>query len=130
VSNNTTLSSVNYLRFLPHRAFAALAAIWDGLRAMARRMRAMPPHRPANRPKCNGMGVLGRIDNRFRLLDRVEFRTMIFGTLRLDWADAMSFGGVLESAWSPNHRKGPPWRPPASKSRSAKSFVLRQNIRK
>jgi hypothetical protein len=44
--------------FLPHRAFAAFAAIWDrflGVRAAAL---DIPPLRPPNRPKATAWGFL------------------------------------------------------------------------
>ena len=46
-------------RFLPHRVFAALAAIWDRLRGLSFAALAAPPFKPPRRPSATAAGFLG-----------------------------------------------------------------------
>jgi hypothetical protein len=43
---------------VPHRAFAAFAAIWERLRGLSVAALAGPPFRPASRPRATAWGFL------------------------------------------------------------------------
>jgi hypothetical protein len=47
-----------FLYRLPHRALAALAAIWDRLRGDSAAALASPPFKPPNRPSATALGFL------------------------------------------------------------------------
>jgi len=55
----TTGSCILQLLFLPHLAFAALAAIWDRLRGLSFAALAGPPFSPPSRPRATAWGFLG-----------------------------------------------------------------------